>query len=512
MTDKQREFFEILFGDKGKDEHITIFATNKENSEISSTQHYKTITGAIEYANKLKHHWNVYVNLATTDGAGRATENMISRNVIAFDFDKKDFNNSLNFKDIIHIFKKVGLYYHLLIDSGNGFHVYLKTDRTTDVAKLVSVNKSIASKVGADMGATVPTQVLRVPDTYNHKSKKPKFVKTIFKADKILNHDIERLHQKYVFDTEIEETNLKYVSSKNMPSCIEQIIKGVPEGERNFCLGRLTKYFQMQNNSYSQALAIIKEWNTKNSPPLSSNSIEYGFKKYWEGNYLLMGCKSPDASIQAILSKYCNKFECSKVDKYEVIYTNASELVAFLYRELDTIKYRKGRVLMNGNHIVIITTLRQSQEGLNYKQLEQELTSTITKKCCMSRATIYKVLDELEELGIIDKIAGNRKTIPTLYKIKDIDIVEKEYLAINHHAIRRYVDGAVGQSALRVYVYMKYRLAKGENVVQTELADDMGLSQQRLSQCMQELEQARYVKSTLTFDKSKFGACVYEFM
>ena len=56
MRDKQREFFEILFGDKGKDEHITIFATNKENSEISSTQHYKTITGAIEYANKLKHH------------------------------------------------------------------------------------------------------------------------------------------------------------------------------------------------------------------------------------------------------------------------------------------------------------------------------------------------------------------------------------------------------------------------------------------------------------------------
>lgn len=130
----------------------------------------------------------------------------------------------------------------------------------------------------------------------------------------------------------------------------------------------------------------------------------------------------------------------------------------------------------------------------------------------MSNKTILKALDELKELGVIDKVEGNRKTVPTLYKIKDINCIEKEHLSINHHAIRRYIDGAVGQSALRIYVYMKYRLQKGDNVVQEELARDLSMTQQAVSKAMKELERARYITITPDFSVCKRGANVYKFM
>lgn len=514
QVERQLQFMQFLFADKDKDEYICVFGKDKMDSNKNTTKHFKSIGNAIKYINNIKIHYNVYVSLATTDGTGRATENLISRNCIALDFDIKDFGEKLNSKDILHICKKHGLYYHMLVNSGNGFHVYFKVDRTTDISKIVEINKAVCQRVGADMNACKTTQVLRVPFTYNHKDVTPKRVNCIeYNKEKLINYNIDKLYQRYVFNTSVEETNLKYIATKNMPPCIIDILNGVAEGERDFCLGRLTKYFQMQNNSYAQALAIMREWNNKCTPAMAENSLEYHFKKYWDGNYLLMGCKSTDTTVQAILSKYCDQYKCSKLDKYEVIYANASELISFSYKELDNFKFKKGRdIMLNGNHIVLITILRQQVQGLNYKQLEQELTSTITDKCCMSKPTILKVLDELRELGIIDKIEGNHKTIPTLYKIKNINLVEKEHLSINQHAIRRYIDGAVGQSALRVYVYMKYRLQKGENVVQEELAQDLGLTQQRLSKAMQELERARYVKSTLDFSVSKYGACRYEFM
>lgn len=513
QSDRQNQYMQFLFSDKGADEYITVFGICKDDSNKSTTKHFKGITTATNYINKIKSHYNVYISLATTDGEGRATENLISRNVIALDFDLKDLGSGFNYKDLIHIFKENGLYYHMLINSGNGFHVYLKTDRTQDINKLVAINQSICKRTGADPNAVKATQVLRVPSTYNYKDSTKKQVRCIFHANDIKNYNLDKLYQKYVFNTSIEETNLKYVATKNMPPCISSILQGVSEGERDFCLGRLTKYLQMQNNSYNQALAIVKEWNNKNDPAMINSKLEYHFNKYWEGNYLLMGCKSDNVEIQAIINKYCDQFECSKSDKFEAIYTNASELVSFTYKELDAMKFKKGRsIMLNGNHVVLITILRQFEQGLNYKQLEDELTSTITWKCCMSKPTILKVLDELKTLGIIDKIEGNRKTIPTIYKIKDINLVEKEHLSINQHAIRRYIDGAVGQSALRVYVYMKYRLQKGENVVQEDLAHDLGLTQPRLNQAMQELERARYVKSILDFSVCKRGACRYEFM
>lgn len=506
----QKDFFEFLFADKPKEEFITIFATRKDDAEVTSVKHYKTITGAIEYANKIKNHWNVYVNLATTDGAGRATENQKSRNVIAFDFDLKQMGENFNYKDVMMLFKKHGLYYHILVASGGGFHVYLKTDRTTDINKLVEVNKAMALKLGADEQATLTTQVLRVPTTYNHKYSNRKHVKSLFHAEKILNYNIDKLYQQYVYNTRVDETNLKYIPTKNMPYCIEQILKGVDEGDRDFCLYRLTSYFKRANYSKAQTTAIIKEWNNKCNPPMAESKVEYHVDHCWEHDYKMFGCKTSNATAQATISKYCDKSQCNKIDKYEVVHHNL-KTVDIEYKTLEKIKYRGDKKMLNGNHLAVVSVLKVHDTGLNSRQIEQELTSTITKKCSMSKPTRLKVLSELEELGVVEVIKGTGTT-PNLYRLKDIKCLENEKVTVSYHATQRFIDGAINQSAYRIYCYMLYRLNQRENVVQEEIARDLNLSQDAISKYINELKQARFLNIHVDYSINPLGANVYEWI
>lgn len=522
MKPNQFDYFNFLFGDKGKDEYITIFATHKENPEITTTKHYKTITGAVEYANKIKNHWNVYVNLACTDGTGRATQNLTSRNVLAFDFDLKQMGDKFNHKDLLQLFQKQGLYYHFLVASGGGFHVYLKVDRTTDLDKLTAINKAMAVRLGADEKATLQTQVLRVPATYNHKYSKRKLVNGVFKAPIIHNYNMDKLHKQYVFDTAVDETVIKYIPTKNLPHCIERIMQGVADGERDFCLYRLVGYFKKANYTKAKTLTIIKEWNTKCNPPMADSRVEYHVNYCWDKGYNTFGCKSDDPTVQQNIAKYCDTVQCNKIDKFEKAYDNV-KTVQFEYKTLEKIKSRGDKKMLNGNHLAVISVLKVHDEGLTMAQLEAELTPKLPKKaklrkliteepkCIMSKPTRLKVMAELEELGTIEVTKG-RSNLPSLYKIKDIKCLESEKLTISYHATQRFIDGAIEQSAFRLYCYMMYRLNKRENVVQEEVARDLGMTQQAVSKLIKELEEARFLRVWVDRSVNSLGANVYEWI
>lgn len=70
----------------------------------------------------------------------------------------------------------------LLVNSGNGWHVYwilkspiyLRTGRWSEVE---AVCRGICKKFGGDMRTVDITRILRIPDTFNHKSDPPKPVK-----------------------------------------------------------------------------------------------------------------------------------------------------------------------------------------------------------------------------------------------------------------------------------------------------------------------------------------------
>ena len=98
------EIFEPLTidGNKLDREYISI---TKLNDTSTKEEQFDNINEAIEYALKNdKYYYNTYFSLATTDGTGRTKGNIKRRTCLAFDFDKKDFEEEFNHIDIMYFY------------------------------------------------------------------------------------------------------------------------------------------------------------------------------------------------------------------------------------------------------------------------------------------------------------------------------------------------------------------------------------------------------------------------
>ncbi|MEG2057997.1 MAG: hypothetical protein RRZ84_08865 [Romboutsia sp.] len=110
-------------------------------------------------------HQQVYIGLATTDGAGYKVENLINRNTILIDIDEED----LEINQIYDLCKKYGVYAHMVVNSGRGWHIYLKLDKSYSIEDVTRVNKHLVQLFKADINACTSTQIIRVPYTKNFK-------------------------------------------------------------------------------------------------------------------------------------------------------------------------------------------------------------------------------------------------------------------------------------------------------------------------------------------------------
>lgn len=90
------------------------------------------------------------------------------------------------------------------------------------------------------------------------------------------------------------------------PSCIVELLKGVQEGQRNETCIRLASYFlNLRGVKRDRALAILKEWNEKNHPPLAEEEIAKTLKSAQKNQYVY-GCND------SIFKGYCkDKGNCS---------------------------------------------------------------------------------------------------------------------------------------------------------------------------------------------------------
>lgn len=96
---------------------------------------------------------------------------MHKRYVLGFDFDKKDFNGKCNtIYDFTNHFKaKTGLFIHFVVDSGNGYHIYIGIEETTDIARVADITRRYAALSVADLANISQAQSLRLPNTINYK-------------------------------------------------------------------------------------------------------------------------------------------------------------------------------------------------------------------------------------------------------------------------------------------------------------------------------------------------------
>jgi len=143
----------------------------------------------------------------------------------------------------------------------------------------------------------------------------------------VRDNDIEEIRRiaesekpSYWFSREGEE---KEAYKGDSPPCIQTILKGIEEGARNESAIRLACfYLNFCKVEPSKALTSLREWNSKNKPPLNDAELEIIFKSALRGSYNY-GC------ADIVLKRLCAKESCSFHEK-ETIEIRLSEMQAKL--------------------------------------------------------------------------------------------------------------------------------------------------------------------------------------
>lgn len=485
---KQKQFFSRIFspeleglGNLKDNQYIRIYQAKEDYSKVS---YFNNIDNLIDYVSSNKHGLNTYFTLNTTTGESGTKENLINRTVLGFDFDKKDLGKDFNIPKLINKFKAIGLWYQIVIDSGNGYHAYMLIEPTKDIDKVVEVTKAIGKRLGADPKAMKPTQILRVPYTFNIKEK-PKQVNIIKIYDKesIKRYQINKLYDRFCNNLKYqegtgEEVTQYTVNNTNIPSCIEEILlEGSQEGSRYEDLKRLVVTLRERNKSLNEIIALTKEWAYKSN---YNDSLNYRVKHIFKNlNYVSMDCKR------------CNHFKsCFNKIESDFNYPSDFNLLTITETHARTLKKnkRKGVKSMRSNDILIYGILKNHKEGLYKSEIEKELT--YKDKPCLSKNVLTKALDNLRDNGFITIDTVDRKKF---YKLKDIRSKAELTYNISYAATYEAVKGHISTEELRLYNYMRYlhnkqqredkKALKGNlfQFNQRDLAKEMGLTQGRIS-------------------------------
>ena len=515
---KLKQFLNLLFQDEiieGNNINGSIRLVRIDNQEHTRIDYLKNIDDVVEFTFlKENIYYNTYFNVAITDGAGGKIENILKRNFIALDFDKKDLGADLSPKDIYKMYKSIGLTYQAIVDSGNGYHVYTLIEPTTDINKVEEVTKVLANILGADLKATLKTQILRLPYTFNVKNKNNiKRVKIVssFKRDEIkYKYKIETLAKKYltVVNTEISKSDNKaidYVLNTNkIPNCIAEILlKGAIEGTRHKDIQSIVVTLRRLNKTKGEILYTLKNWNSKGDM-LSEKELEYHVNYIYDNvkhtKYNCANCDKKESCFSPVISDF-------NYEENEVLIKLAENKMRYLKKAS-----RKGSKSMKGNDLLIYCILINNIEGLTVEGLKRELT--YKDKLAVSQNTIREILKKLEKEGFIKSEKIDSRGTVKYSIIQTRAKVELTYM-VSFGAVYECVKGNITTEELRLYNYMRYlnNLYKRENpnrakrgnllqVNQNDLAKDLGTDQAKISRMINNLIDEKII-SLWEVNKSK---------
>lgn len=442
---------------------------------------------------------NVYFGVFSRNKKSGKTRCCNTTRVLWLDFDKGMMGLSVEerVKKVQDIIMAVGLpKASILISSGNGIHAYwLLKERQQEVTEVLRI---IADITDADIKATDKARIMRLPGTLNIKDKERPLEYKILQADYSLIYDY-RLFKELLKDcigqvsekplkAKLELTKSIIDEIKTDRPCIEKIIKGVSKGERNFALGRLTKWLQVKGFPRDISQQAILDWNNRNNPPESITKLIKDFNMYWYEDYKLLGCKINKPELQQILDKYCNRPDCNF--SMSIGNINLDKMVRINNRLLNDIQK------LTGNDLLIYSVLVRNKEGLTTSALNEELINS-SGKICMSNKTILDSLSTLKKLGYVKIINGNkRKREENFYKAISQSTFGLGYTLVSNDAINKAIERGVSPGGFRLYVLLlKYAYNKGIcNPSLNTLAKELRTTSSNISILLKRLEESKYIR------------------
>lgn len=499
LLDKQYElkkFLKIIFNnfEFNNNEYVRILQLN-DKTNYKKVSYFNDVDDLIKFTtSKYTKFNNTFFNLSTTNGSGGADENLIKGYVLGFDFDKKDFKEGFNHKHIMERFKSLKLWYHALVDSGNGYHAYIVIEPTSDLDKVNEVQKAIAKLLECDMNATLKTQILRVPYSFNMKHDKAKEVKIISQFDKktIKKYDINILHKKYCSEFRKSDNDVVLNLNSSYPLCVQKaLIEGSKVGFRNRDLFNIVIALKHKKQNLNQIKFAICEWDKLNKEPLQNhidldNEIERIYSNY--NGYICNAC-------EVETKENCKSYIVSdfNLEQYQENIINVQNKVAKQCRN----SARKGVNVMNGNELFIYNVLVNNQnfEDLNIDMIIERITCRKTKKCALSLKSVRNALKSLEEKGFISVVKGTKKLgIKDTYKINTKKVTIENSFKMSYMVNILVIKSEITTSELRVYTHMRYLhhqdvlegKTKGNIFIRSrsELAKSLGMDENNVAKAL----------------------------
>lgn len=384
----------------------------------------------------------------------------------------------------------------IIVSSGHGIHLYwLLKERAGEAA--VDVVKAIARATGADSRPAHKAAVMRIPGSVN------------VKREPVPCRIVEANWRRY--DIALFESLLRVQRSMekavtygvpellrcDMP-CMQAAAAGVPDGHRNFWLGRITKWLQKEGYTEGRAWKVVQEWNRRNNPPEKQQKLQNDFTTYWKGSYKLLGCLQ-DTDKQAILAGYCTGSECElrgTIGRLEL--DNAIALNNRLFKS-----YHQ----LTGNDLIVFGVLSRHPKGLNTSQLVDKLTARATKKPCMSLKTMRESLATLESRGMIRTIQGNRRIgQEDFYRAIPQGTYGTGYTLATNGAVNGAIDGRVTSAEFRLYVLLlKYAFGKGQCFPSlATLSKELRIAENTVSEQLKALDRADYIDRHYGYEGNEF--------
>lgn len=481
-----------------ENEYIRILRLSKKNDEeFQNIDFFKNIDDVVDFCTSKKClSCNTYFTLATTNAESGQAKDLKKAYTLGFDFDKKDYPKGFNHKDVLNRFRDINLKYHMLVDSGHGYHVYVYLEEADDLERVNKVTKAIATKVGSDLGATKITQVLRVPCTYNVKDRR-KMVKVIHMQEDV-NHkryNIDDLYKRFCYEEDLgQDVNIRYLhNNTNMKPCVAEIIEnGSKKHCNNLDLQKIVIELRHKNKSLEHVKHITSEWNVKNEVSWNNSELEYQTEKMYNdlitADFGCANCKKREECIAI----NCSNFE----------YKNDEKILDMTESDMRYLKKntRKGMRFMDANELVVYGILKNHREGLNREEIIKELT--YKKKCLFAKNALTKILNNLEDNKFIQSETVNRFKF---YKITETrSKIELKY-QISYAATYECIKGHITPDELRLYNFIRYlhhkeqrenpQALKGNlfQMTQTEIAKELGITQQRVSQMINNLLEEKII-------------------
>lgn len=498
---KQKQFFKTLYepileygnknkiGNNLKNNEQIVICFKSDNGMTQKA--FNNIDDIILYlrGNKQVQYCETYFNLHTSKNGNRKKEDVQTCIAIGLDYDKKDFPEGVDIIDYVQgQFKKFHLFYNIVVDTSHGYHFYILLEPTTDIELVTKVTKQIAMLTGADTKASKPTQLLRIPYTYNNKKLsegKRKLVKLVNIDSKYQRKNINSIANRILKYTNNSNKTFKGTSCKRIED-----LTTIPCKNRHdnlLCLyGKLLQF----NNTEGQIQIKLDEFQKLNK----LEDWDYQIKYLKENGKPISSCNS---------CKYVK--ECRNYIESDFEYL-PDELLLHTNEKVFSKCKKKGAKQMNGNEIVIYGILKLFNKPLSKDELLEEITYRNKKKEVINRAMSDKTLREnlktMEEKNIIISETVNRKKYYELGRERAQDELKLEVRA---SVVYDVVKGYLTQEELQFYCFLRYlqheqrRLTPniGGNkfiMTQEEISKKYGVTRQYVNELIQELDRKKYIR------------------